>query len=300
MSDPKIAKEFLLKNLPQEVIDKADLDTLKIEKESFIDDSLKLEISDILFSFNIQGQKNYAYILVEHMSESTHMMPYRVAKYVMAIIKNHMEQYEEKTLPFVYPIVFYTGKNKYVHGTSIYDLFGENRLLAERYMFKSFQLIDLCRFEDRDLQDKYYYCLMMAIFMKHAHDRNVMEFFRNCGIMVMKQMDAEGEYSYVYRTISYMFQSYENLEKEEYNKLVTKNIASVDEGKMATLAQQYRKEGIEEGIKEGMEKGLLKAAKQLLMSGMSSEQIQKVLNLSDEQMFILTNESKKHRKQHQM
>ena len=309
MSDPKLAKEFLLKNLPQEVIEKADLDTLKIEKESFIDDHLKLEVNDILFSFdikgNIQKQKNYVYILLEHMSKSSNMMPYRMTKYVMAIIKTHMEKHkEEKSLPFVYPIVFYTGKNRYVHGTSIYDLFGENRILAEKYMFKDFHLIDLCRLEDTELQKKYHYCLMMVLFMKHVYDKNVMEFFRHYGIMVMKQMDAENETSYVYRTVSYMFQSCEIPEKNEYNKLVTENIASIDEGKMATLAQQYKDEGRVEGRMEGMMEGMaagklegkLEIAKNLLMHKMSIETIKDVTGLSDNEMNIIMKEIAKQKK----
>jgi predicted transposase YdaD len=49
-TNPKVVKEFFEANLPEKVKEEIDLNTLTPQKDSFIDDKLKLQISDILFA----------------------------------------------------------------------------------------------------------------------------------------------------------------------------------------------------------------------------------------------------------
>ena len=64
MSNIKIAKEFFSVNLPKNIVDKTNFETLVLEKESFIGDKLKLNISDALFSAKIDDEQSYFYILL--------------------------------------------------------------------------------------------------------------------------------------------------------------------------------------------------------------------------------------------
>jgi predicted transposase/invertase (TIGR01784 family) len=58
MSNKKIAQAFFETYLPTHICQAIDLNTLVLRKESFVDEELKLAITDLLFSVNFQQQKN--------------------------------------------------------------------------------------------------------------------------------------------------------------------------------------------------------------------------------------------------
>lgn len=50
LAKPKVAKEFFAGHLPMHIKSEIDLDSLKLQKESFVDDKLKMQITDLLYS----------------------------------------------------------------------------------------------------------------------------------------------------------------------------------------------------------------------------------------------------------
>ena len=48
MSHPKVIEEFFQKHLPRKIKKVIDFSSIKLQKESFIDDSLNLQIADLL------------------------------------------------------------------------------------------------------------------------------------------------------------------------------------------------------------------------------------------------------------
>lgn len=70
MSDLRVARDFLSHYLPKAIIDKIDLQTLALSKESYIDEELKLLITDMLFSVGLKENNSSAfiYVLCEHLS----------------------------------------------------------------------------------------------------------------------------------------------------------------------------------------------------------------------------------------
>ncbi|GAG97906.1 unnamed protein product [marine sediment metagenome] len=112
MVDIRISKDFLKQHLPESIKKIIDLDSLKPQKETFITDDLKEHIADMLYAVNFSGEEGYLYILVEHESSIETMMPWRLLKYMISIMDNHLKKTGEKQLPIVYPILFYSGNKK--------------------------------------------------------------------------------------------------------------------------------------------------------------------------------------------
>ena len=76
MESPISAKELLSEYLPAEFKDFINLGTLKIEKESFIEDDLKTKFSDIVYSAKTNDatqEKALIYCLLEHQSSSNYL-----------------------------------------------------------------------------------------------------------------------------------------------------------------------------------------------------------------------------------
>lgn len=59
LGELRVANEFFLEHLPATVLAKINLNTLKLENHSFIDDSYKNTEADIVYSVNMGNTKAY-------------------------------------------------------------------------------------------------------------------------------------------------------------------------------------------------------------------------------------------------
>ena len=58
MTNPKVAKEFFKTNLPEHIKKAVNFSSLELKKESFIDDSLKLQVADFYERYYALSQIN--------------------------------------------------------------------------------------------------------------------------------------------------------------------------------------------------------------------------------------------------
>ena len=124
LENPLVAKEFFNMHLSNDIKALVDINTLQLEKETFIEQSLRNSVSDILFSAKFGDNDGYIFLLVEHQSKPHHFMAFRLFKYMINIIDRYLTQHPKaKSLPLVYPIVFYNGKQKYNVSRNFWDLF---------------------------------------------------------------------------------------------------------------------------------------------------------------------------------
>src|SRR4051812_6517281 len=91
MSNPNVAREFFEFHLPAMIKDKVNLDTLKLQKESFLDNILGQGIVDMLFEVQFGQDLGYLTLLVEHQNKPDPLMPFRIYKYMLRICDNHLK-----------------------------------------------------------------------------------------------------------------------------------------------------------------------------------------------------------------
>ena len=154
MAIPDVNREFLIANLPSNILDLIDLDTIKFHKESFIDQQLKLNMVDILVETKFNDIPGYIYALAEHQSKPDKLMPLRIWLYMLKIMEYHTTQNKTKELPIVYPIIFYNGKKQYNYSTNLLDLFA-NKELAKSILgdLLPIQLTALNQIADDELEE---------------------------------------------------------------------------------------------------------------------------------------------------
>lgn len=178
MANSKVAKEFFEQYLPNRIKAVLDLNSIKPKKESFIDDKLKLQISDLLFETKFNKRSGYIYLLVEHQSTSHKLMAFRILKYMLAIMDQHLKVTKSEQLPLVYPMIFYNGSENYNYSTDIFDLFGNDKGLAQDIFWNPYQLIDLSKIPDEELKNYLWSGIIMKT-MKHIFDNNFLPFLKN-------------------------------------------------------------------------------------------------------------------------
>jgi predicted transposase/invertase (TIGR01784 family) len=293
MSDSKVAREFFEQNLPSNIKSVINFETIQLQKESFIDDKLKLQITDLLYSVECNGKTGYLYLLVEHQSTPDKLMAFRVLKYMVAIMEYHAKQIHADRLPIVYPIIFYTGDRNYNHSTDLFDLFGDKKELAKDILWQPYKLIDLSKIPDKHLKQYLRYGVI-ARTMKHIYERDFLPVLKEL-IEDLRTIEGLGDIDYIYKLLSYIIEAGE-LDKQEFIETVKTGLTQVNEVNVMTLAEQFRQEGYErarimlaeqfkkEGILEGEQRGEQKALKnvavRLFNQGMTTIQVANITGLS--------------------
>ncbi len=68
LSDIDIARDFLAAHLPPAIQQQCDFSTLQLESASFIENTLRSRLSDMLYSLQTRSGSGYIYCVIEHQS----------------------------------------------------------------------------------------------------------------------------------------------------------------------------------------------------------------------------------------
>jgi len=304
LGDLNIARDFLSIHLPAHIKQQCDLSTLKIAPGAFVEDDLRQYFSDIVYSLQIAGQLGYVYVLIEHQSDAPPLMPFRVLRYQVGVMKQHLDQ-GHPTLPVVIPLLFYRGATSpYPGPTDIFDCF-EHPALARATLLKPFTLIDLSVIPDAQLRTHKSIALL-EIIQKHIRAKDVLQFIRDVVELlaryplpiektrsVIQYLLKEGECADYRQLIEFVTEQAPTY-REEFMSIAEQLErkgwqAGWQEGKRIAkqLEQKGRQEGQQEGRQEGERQKALAIAKNMLAEGIELSLIQKVTGLLDEDIAVL-------------
>ena len=130
MTNPRVIREFFDHHLPDNIKNILDFSSIEPQKESFVEDSLRLQIADLLYAVRFNETPGFLYVLLEHASTPDKMLPFRMLKYMTKIMDSHLQKTGSKQLPLIYPCVIYTGEKPYKYSMDFFDLFRELKDLA--------------------------------------------------------------------------------------------------------------------------------------------------------------------------
>lgn len=117
MSYPEMARDFLDIHLPATLREICDLQTLKLESTSFIEQDLRAYYSDVVWSLKTREGLGYIYCVIEHQSTAVPHMAFRLMRYATAAMQYHLDA-GNKTLPLVIPSCFITANKVPIPGRS--------------------------------------------------------------------------------------------------------------------------------------------------------------------------------------
>jgi predicted transposase/invertase (TIGR01784 family) len=252
MSDMRVAKEFFEQYLPTTIRSAINLDSLVLCPNSYIDQSLKLSLSDVLYQVNIAGELGFIYLLCEHQSTVDVLMPFRIWQYIIAIWDDYLKQnsHKAKTLPLVVPMVFYTGDKPYNASTDVRDLIQASPKLIDEILFQPFKLIDVNAIPDEELR-AHLWAGVMAFIMKHIRARDALLFLKQV-IKQLRQLEVVGGTNHVVRLLNYFLAASEIQEPQTFVELIQTGLSPTMGEKIMTLAEQFAEQGYQRGRQEAM------------------------------------------------
>jgi len=254
MSDIRVAQDFFEHYLPASIRALADLDSLEICPNSYVDQALALTSSDVLYKATIANETSYLFLLCEHQSSVDHFMPFRVWQYIVAIWRDHIKQTQAKTLPLVVPLVFYHGARPYDGARDIRDLIQAPQALIEEILFKPFHLIDTHHIADETLREQHW-AGVMAFVMKHIFARDCMTFIQPLLEMVRSLEQKTGATDYIVALLNYLLEVGNTGQLETLVDTLREGLS--DRGdEVMSIAEMLREAGRKAGIQTGIQTGI--------------------------------------------
>ncbi len=252
------ATAFLKGSLPKELVRNINFDSLAPLKDSYIDEELKENFSDLVFTCKYKGKKEIKIaLLFEHKSKPVQYPHFQLLKYLIKLWDADLKQ-KRKPVPVI-PIIFYHGKEKWDKKRFEEYFEGIDKQLLPFLPSFDYHLEDLSQYTDEEIAQRYNeiktrtaLLLMKNIFNEQLLLNKVRIIFVE-GKRIINEETGEQFFT---ATFYYLFSNIEKGYQE-----ITKEIETITEkgGDIAmTIAMQLREEGIKEGIKKGIKEGLEK------------------------------------------
>jgi predicted transposase/invertase (TIGR01784 family) len=267
LENPIAAREFLTVHLPPAVLKLVDLENITLEKESFIEKNLKSYISDVLFSTKIANKEAYIFVLAEHQSKPDPLMAMRLMRYMLSICERYAARTPKgSTLPLVYPLVVYNGREKYTAKRNFWDLCSDGEMMR-KFWNEEYQLIDLNDIPDEELK-KHAWVGTLEFFLKYARARDLLQKWREIAGLIPELIKVRQGYDYLEIIMQYTLIGIEKNDKIELENLVKSYLTEEESERfMVSLAKHWEQEGFDKGKEEGINEGIETTAVRMIEKG---------------------------------
>ncbi|EOL1193123.1 Rpn family recombination-promoting nuclease/putative transposase [Escherichia coli] len=269
LTHPDTARDFMEIHLPKDLRELCDLDSLKLESASFVDEKLRALHSDILWSVKTREGDGYIYVVIEHQSREDIHMAFRLMRYSMAVMQRHIEHDKRRPLPLVIPMLFYHGsRSPYPWSLCWLDEFADPTTARKLYS-AAFPLVDVTVVPDDEIVQHRRVALLELI------DQLVVLLVTECA-----------NDSQITALLNYILLTGDEARFKKFISELTRRMPQQRE-RIMTIAERIHNDGWLLGREKGKEEGEQRLLRLLLQNGADPEWIQKITGLSAEQMQAL-------------
>jgi predicted transposase/invertase (TIGR01784 family) len=129
---PDLAADFVRNYLPSAIVNALNLDSLEVQKESFVDEKLKENFADLIYRVRLRNssQSSFVCLLFEHKSNPDKWVAFQVLSYLLQFWER-LKANKAKSLPLIFPVLFYHGETRWNYSTSFSALLNQSDLTEE-------------------------------------------------------------------------------------------------------------------------------------------------------------------------
>lgn len=282
-----IAIDFLKHYLPKTI--KANFDSLRLEKDTFVDQRLRQLRCDTLFSLELEKDPERFYVLIEHQSTPDRWMPLRIYDYIGAILQMHRKIHNDKYLPLVYPLILFHGQEEWAHPIRLTDLITptiRHLLIQDAPLplpLAPIPLIDLQRTDD-EILNTHGFATLVEKALKHGPNYSIMKILELIGEHLQENRTADKES--IQATLIYLTAVCHDAgaRAHQVGHWCEQNINRETGVFYMTFAQKIQQEGWQKGLKEGEQKGRQEIVIRMLKQGIDMRMIERMTGIPLEQI----------------
>jgi len=297
MRNINMAKDAARAYIPNKILIHLDFTKMKSHKTKLVSPQLKEFQADVLYEIPFKGKKALLLFHCEQESKPNRLITLKIWQYLCLAFNEHAENHPNEPLPAPFSLVLYTGEARFYHSTHFFDLFGENKQLAEQFFTQGVTLVDVCRLEDEEIKKHPLFGLTELAF-KYKKRKNFKGFLE-IAIPWLHRVGLKIGDDYVKLYVQYMLDVFSEGSYDIFVKMTAEYHAKQLGEKTMTMAQQLRAEGREqgmqqgmtiaqqwkqEGLEQGLHQGMQQVAKTLLISKLPKSLIAKATGLSLEEI----------------
>ncbi|EFH3306880.1 TPA: Rpn family recombination-promoting nuclease/putative transposase [Escherichia coli] len=282
LTHPGTARDFMEIHLPKDLRELCDLDSLKLESASFVDEKLRALHSDILWSVKTREGDGYIYVVIEHQSREDIHMAFRLMRYSMAVMQRHIEHDKRRPLPLVIPMLFYHGsRSPYPWSLCWLDEFAAPTTARKLYS-AAFPLVDVTVVPDDEIVQHRRVALLELI-QKHIRQRDLMGLIDQLVVLLVTECANDSQ---ITALLNYILLTGDEARFKAFISELTRRMPQHRE-RIMTIAERIYNDGWLLGMEKGKEEGEQRLLRLLLQNGADPEWILKITGLSTEQMQAL-------------
>jgi predicted transposase/invertase (TIGR01784 family) len=271
LSHPAAARNLIEMHLPADLVQILDLDSLELQKDSFVDDELRDSYSDMLYSIRLSGQdlsgqygepvEGQVYLLLEHKSQSDPMTCFQLLRYIVRIWEQRLRK--GQSLCPVFPLVIYHGQEAWSAPVRLEELIGGPDVLFEHGVRMAYPVVDIGQIPDELLATDPFLQSVLGL-LKYSRKRNFedkLEFFLRC---LLEIGTAELQTEHLDAVLVYVTTVSPSIPLETLAMTIQKIFPTQIEP--GSIADEYMKKGRQEGKQEGLKEGLKEGQIQLIQT----------------------------------
>ena len=285
LSHRATARDFLDIHLPAPLRALCNLNTLRLESGSFIDDELRASHSDILYSLQTQAGEGYIYLLIEHQSSADRHMAFRLMRYAIAAMQRHLDGGHTR-LPLVVPMLFYHGATTpYPWSLNWLDCFADPQLASELYI-SPFPLVDVTVIPDDEIV-RHRRVALLELIQKHIRQRDLMGIVEQLTTILLSGDANDRQLKTLF---NYLLQTGNARRFGRFIHEVAQRVPQHRE-RLMTIAERLQEVGRRKGKREGRQEGqhaeALRIAQRMLADGIARETVVKITGLTADEIAAL-------------
>lgn len=254
-TQPHVTRDFATRYLPSEVVQLLDLDTLELQKESFLDEDLEQHFSDLLYRLRLRhGPAAYLYLLFEHKSYPDRLASLQLLRYMVRIWEREVRSSEALLLPMIIPVLLYHGRGAWRFPLDFGSLFDAVEPLAGYVPDFRCQLIDLSQYTDEEIKGQALLSVGLLI-LKHIFNPDLAQQLPGILALLNELAEQQTGIQYLYTILRYLSVSATTLEAADLQQTVRQLFTEHGEEIMATIAEKWLEQGQQEGWQKGQREG---------------------------------------------
>ena len=291
-SHPDMLKELMEGFIAEEFIKEINFEKIEKLNNTYITKKFKKRETDLIVKLlTYKGVETYIYLLLEFQSTVDKYMALRMLNYITLFYQDLIEQgqVKDKLLPAVFPVVLYTGENKYTASLNIEELIEKPYEKLGKYIpeFQYYKVALNESVEEIDEEFKNVNNILAGVF-KIVTAKGEEEIKETIKVLKVRLEKAPAIKKFINDWLAHLFNykgfKLENVDEEGVEKMLVTFLKERD--------KKAKEEGKEEGIKKGIGMGKEEIAKKSLQKGLSPEVIAEITGLSVEEIKTLKLEIK--------
>lgn len=279
------ARDFLDIHLPSSLRQLCDLETLRLESASFIEEDLRACYSDVLWSLKTTAGEGYIYVVIEHQSSPDAHMAFRLMRYAIAAMQRHLDA-GHKRLPLVVPMLFYHGiATPYPYSLCWLDGFTHPAHARGLYA-TAFPLVDITAIPDDEIV-QHRRVALLEFMQKHIRQRDLTGLVEQLIVILVKEYTNDGQLKTLF---NYLVYSGDAPRFGRFIRELARRAPQHHKEGLMTIAERIQEVGRRKGKLEGRREGQiagqraegLRIARTMLADGLALETVLRITGLSEE------------------